>query len=85
MTTTNDDYVNYVIAHYGMLLSVEDLASLFKYPNAEAVRKAHRAGSLPVELKEFPQRRGLFVTALEAAEAIHDFDRRKSKGGNSMP
>ena len=78
MAKANDDYVNFVIAHYGMLLSVEDLARLFNYPNAEAVRKAHRAGSLPVKLKEFPKRRGLFVTAIEAAEAFRVFDRQKA-------
>lgn len=80
-----DDYLDCVIARFGLLLSVKDVATLFNYQDAEAVRKAHRAGTLPVKLKEFPQRRGLFVTAFAVADAIRDFDRRNSQeGGNVM-
>lgn len=80
MTSRQDEYLDLVVAHYGMLLSVGDVARLFKYKDPEAVRKAHRAGTLPVSLKAFPDRRGLFVTAFEAANAIRRFDQEMNAG-----
>ena len=67
------DYAQLLIAEYGVLLSVEDLAKLFKYPNTEAVRRAHYMGRLPVTLRPFPSRRGLFVTANEVADVLRQF------------
>ena len=78
MTMTADcdfDYAQFLLEHYGMLLSVEDLARLFKYPSAEAVRRAHYSGRLPVKLRSFPDRRGLFVTALEVADVMRSFEK----------
>lgn len=75
MTRDDDDkYLTHVIEHYGLLLSVKDITELFKYPNAEAVRKACKSGTLPVQLKAFPKRRGLFVTAFDAAVVLRKFD-----------
>ncbi len=67
------DYAKYLIAEYGVFLSVDDLAKVFNYASGEAVRKAHRTGRLPVNLRTFGERRGLYVTAFEAAEVVQRF------------
>jgi hypothetical protein len=68
------DYTGYLISHYGILLDVDEVASVFRYSSGECVRKAHAAGRLPVSLGQFPERRGLFVTAVEVANALRSFE-----------
>lgn len=69
------DYTGYLISHYGILLNVDDVARVLRYSSGECVRKAHAAGRLPVNLGQFPERRGLFATAVEVAKALRSFER----------
>lgn len=70
MPKCHTEYVDVLIAHYGLLLSVDDVARLFKYASGESVRKAHAAGRLPVALCRLPERRSLFATAFDVADAL---------------
>lgn len=70
----NYDYTEHLITHYGVLLSVEDIASIFRYASGECVRKAHAAGRLPIKLGSFPARRGLYATAFSVAQVIGQFE-----------
>lgn len=47
---------------YGFLLTVDEVATLLRYPSAAAVRQAHTTGRLPVSLVTLPGRRTLFAT-----------------------
>lgn len=55
---------------YGELLTLEEVAELFKYRTVGAVRKAHSRGTLPVALYRFPNRTGYYAKANEAAKSI---------------
>jgi hypothetical protein len=68
--TTRIDIAQYLMREYGVLLSVKEVAEVLRYPNAEAARRAHYRGKLPVKLKKFPDRRVLFATASDVAKAI---------------
>ena len=67
------------MTHYGLLLDVDDVVSVFRYSSGECVRKAHAAGRLPVNLGQFPERRGLFATAVEVADALRSFERSSQR------
>jgi hypothetical protein len=73
------DYTGYLITRYGILLDVDDVACVFRYSSGECVRKAHAAGRLPVNLGQFPERRGLFATAVEVADALRSFERTSQR------
>lgn len=60
---------------YGELLTLEEIAEALKYRNVAAVRKAHSRGTLPVELKRFPHRRGWFATVEAVAQCIENLSR----------
>ena len=66
----NESKFKYITSRYGLVLSLKDIADIFHYPSLQAVRKAHTRGTLPVKLKTFPGRRGMFATAESVAEAI---------------
>ena len=63
-----------LIALYGELLSVRELADVFKYPSASAVRRANAKGCFPIKLGSFPDRKGLFATATSVAAALSKLD-----------
>ncbi len=61
---------------YGELLTLADIAEVFRYPSEQAVRRAHSRGLLPVELVRFPgRRRGWFATARTVAALLDELDR----------
>ncbi|MGI9379750.1 MAG: hypothetical protein ACR2OW_08845 [Methyloligellaceae bacterium] len=57
---------------YGELLSIEEIADLYKFPSVEAVKKAHSRGKLAVSLYKVPGRPGLFAKADEVARSIDE-------------
>lgn len=61
-----------IMNRYGELLTCDDLAVLFRYSSAAAVRHAHAAGKLPVKLFRLPGRRPLFASADQVAAVIDD-------------
>ena len=63
-----------LIAQYGEILSVKELAEVLKYASPASVRKAHELGHLPVKLRKFKHRRGFFATAKSVAAAIAELD-----------
>lgn len=66
--------LNFIREKYGELLTIEEVAEVLKYRTVYAVKKAHSRGHLAVELKRFPNRRGLFATAESVAKCIQDFE-----------
>ena len=64
------DYTKILIEEFGLFLSASDLARLFKYASGEAVRKAAKDGRLPVRLRRFADRRGLYVPVHEVAVVV---------------
>jgi hypothetical protein len=69
MLSDTDTYTD-LFETYGPMLTVDELARVLKYPSASAVRQAHAAGSLPVQLGRFPGRRTLLARTREVADAI---------------
>ena len=59
-----------MLEKYGEVLTPADLAEVLRYSSDAAVRKAHAAGRLPVPLRRFPNRKGLFATVESVAAAI---------------
>lgn len=57
-------------SRYGELLSLEELAEVFKYPSIDAVRKANWRGTLPVKLYRFPKKNGLYARVIDVAVSI---------------
>jgi hypothetical protein len=72
------DFAKILIEEYGLFLSANDLARLFKYSSGEAVRKAEKDGRLPVTLRRFPDRGGLYVPVHEVAEVVKRMSEDKS-------
>jgi hypothetical protein len=60
-----------VLARYGELLTLDDLAAILKYPSPQAVRKAHARGRLPVRLFRLPNRRELFASTLAVVAVLN--------------
>jgi hypothetical protein len=61
---------------YGEFLTLEEVAEVLRYKTVEAARKAHDRGTLAVELRRFPNRRGYFATAEAVAQCIEDLDNK---------
>jgi hypothetical protein len=57
---------------YGELVSADELARLLKFPTADALRKAHERGQLPIRMIRMPGRRGFFASTLAVARFIDD-------------
>lgn len=76
--TGSFDYAQFLMREYGVLLSVEEVAKVLRYPNAEAARRAHYRGKLPVPLKKLPGRRILFATATDVARALGELEGREA-------
>jgi hypothetical protein len=62
---------------FGDLLTLSDLAVVFRYPSAGAVRKALSRGHFPVPLVQMPPRRGWFATAEAVAELLCTLEREQ--------
>lgn len=73
-TSTLSEREQRLITQYGELLSVKEIAEVFKYSSPASVRKAHELGHLPVKLRKFQNRRGFFATAKAVAAAIAQID-----------
>ena len=63
-----------IIQQYGELLSLEEVAHVFKYPSAEAALKAHHRHSLPIKLFKFKNRKGWFATAESVISVLEQKD-----------
>lgn len=63
-----------ILDRYGELLTAADVAEVFRYSSAAAVRQAHAAGRLPVLLRQFANRRGWFASAASVVEALNQLD-----------
>jgi len=59
-----------LIKKYGMLLTLEDIAEVFKFKTIGAVRKAHSRGVLPVDLYTFSNKTGFYAKVEEVSESI---------------
>lgn len=79
---SNKETYRDLFAAYGPVLTVDELARVLKYPSASAVRQAHAAGSLPVQLGRFSGRRTLLARTRDVADAIETglgLDRREEE------
>jgi hypothetical protein len=59
---------------YGEVLTITDLADLFRYPSSQALLKAKARGQFLVPLIKFPKRRGWFATARAVAEFLDSME-----------
>lgn len=59
---------------YGELLTLEEVAEVFRYKTVAAVRKAHSRKTLPVNLYRFKGRAGYFARAEEVAKSIENMN-----------
>lgn len=63
-----------LVHRYGQLLTLSDLTDVLRYPSIQALRKARIRGRLPLELIQFPNRRGWFATARAVAALLERLD-----------
>jgi len=70
--TTENQCIDIIRSKYGELLTLEELADIFKYKTVGAVRKAHSRGTLPVALYRFENKNGFFAKAEEVAKTIEE-------------
>lgn len=71
-----------LLDRYGSLLTLADVAKVFRYPSVQAARKARVRGSLPVTMCKIPPRRGWFATAAAVAEVLSRIDHRDLGAGD---
>ena len=64
----------YFRTRYGELLTLHEIAEVLRYPSIQALRKAYERGTLPLELRRFPNRRGYFATARAVAMAVDSLE-----------
>jgi len=57
-------------ATYGSVLTLAEIARVFRYPTTQAAQKANARGKLPVVLSKMPHRRKWFASARSVAEAL---------------
>ena len=76
------DIHQHLLTRYGLFLTVEEVAEVFRYPSASAVRQAHAAGRRPVPLLKFSGRRALFADAEDVAAVVAA--NRKDKPGERL-
>lgn len=82
--TTTRHYTS-LLDRYGSLLTLADVAKVFRYPTVQAARKARVRGSLPVTMSRIPPRRGWFATATDVAEALSRLDQSgRDEGADDM-
>lgn len=70
MTLTSPDTVTYLREKYGQLLTIEEVAEIFRYKTVAAVRKAHARKTLPINLYRLKGRSGFFAHVEDVAECI---------------
>lgn len=59
---------------YGSLLTLAEIAEVLRYPSTQAAQKAHLRGQMPLQLTQFPPRRGWFATASQLADLLARVD-----------
>lgn len=59
---------------YGELLTLEEVAEVFRYKTVAAVRKAHSRKTLPIPLYRFEGRSGYFARVDEVAACLENMD-----------
>ena len=62
---------------YGELLTLNEIAEVLRYPSTQALRKAYERGTLPLELRRFPNRRGYFATARAVAMVVDSLEQHQ--------
>jgi hypothetical protein len=63
-----------LIARYGEILTLADIATVLRYPSLQAVQKARIRGKLPVPMTRMAQRCQWFVSARKVAEVLTRLD-----------
>jgi hypothetical protein len=59
---------------YGELLSLAEVATVFKYKNVFSARRAFSRGNFPVPLYRFPSKQGWYAKTIEVAQCIDRLD-----------
>lgn len=59
-----------LLATYGSVLTLAEIARVFRYPTTQAAQKANARGRLPVVLSKMAHRRKWFASARSVAEAL---------------
>ena len=72
-----------LFSRYGELVSAAELARLLKFPTADALRKAHERGQLPISVVRMPGRRGLFASTWSVARFLDDCEAAQRKDNSS--
>jgi len=63
---------------YGELMSIIELMEVLKYNSEDAIRKAHKRGTLPVRLYRFQSKSGFFAKTIEVAQCIDNLKESES-------
>jgi len=77
------DLLNSLTQRYGQLLTLEEVAEVLRYPSAQAARKAHNRGQLPIRMFRIGPRRGLFASAGALADYLSRLE-ESVNGGSPM-
>lgn len=63
-----------LVARYGELMDLRELAHLLKYPSVEALRQAYYKKHLEVPLRQIPHRSGLYASTRAVSDYITGFE-----------
>jgi hypothetical protein len=74
MKSTVTERLVYLRDRYGEILTLEEVAEVFRFKTVAAARKAHERKTLPVALYRFKGRSGYFARAPEVAESLENMD-----------
>lgn len=69
-----DSHLNALRYRYGELLSLAEVATVFKYKNVFSARRAFSRGNFPVPLYRFPSKHGWYAKTIEVAQCIDRLD-----------
>ena len=66
-----------LVARYGPLMTLRDVAEILRYPSLPAARKARLRGKFPVQLVKLPNRRGWWATTRAVADYLESIGTEK--------
>jgi hypothetical protein len=76
-----ENRVAHLLARYGELLTLTELADVLKYPSRQALTQARRRGLLPVGLVRIPKRRGWFASTRRVAAFLDEIESGTAAAG----
>lgn len=62
----------YLKKRYGVLMTLDEVAEVFRYKSAASARKAHSRGHFPVKLYRFENKSGYYARVEEVIDCLNN-------------